>query len=94
MNRDETARLKHRRESFQIRDAGVPSPVDVTPDQHLAVVYPYLPKTTVATTLAKTCRSSEPFGQVSNRFRRRSGPSELKLWLQPDDAAGVAARWF
>ena len=24
MNRDETARLKHRRESFQIRNAGVP----------------------------------------------------------------------
>src|ERR1700730_1804151 len=26
------------------------------------------------------CMSSEPFGQVSNRFKRGSGPSELKLW--------------
>jgi hypothetical protein len=40
------------------------------------------------------CMSSEPFGQVSNRFKRGSGPSELKLWLQNDDAAGVVARWF
>src|SRR5690348_11732433 len=41
-----------------------------------------------------TCMSSEPFGQVSNRFKRGSGSSELKLWLQTDDAAGVVARWF
>ena len=40
------------------------------------------------------CMSSEPFGQVSNRFKRGSGSSELKLWLQTDDAAGVVARWF
>jgi hypothetical protein len=40
------------------------------------------------------CTSSEPFGQVSNRFKRGSGPSELNLWLQSGDAAGVVARWF
>src|ERR1700738_5088887 len=40
------------------------------------------------------CMSSEPFGQVSNRFKRGSGPSELKLWLRVHDAAGVVARWF
>lgn len=40
------------------------------------------------------CMSSEPFGQVSNGFKRGFGPSELKLWLQTDDAAGVVARWF
>jgi hypothetical protein len=40
------------------------------------------------------CMSSEPSGQVSNRFKRGSGPSELKLWLQTDDAAGVVVRWF
>jgi two-component system, NtrC family, response regulator HydG len=28
------------------------------------------------------------------RLKRGSGPSELKLWLQTDDAAGVVARWF
>src|SRR5260370_1081448 len=39
------------------------------------------------------CMSSEPFGQVSNRFKRGSGTSELKLWLQNDDAAGVVSRW-
>src|ERR1700676_746791 len=27
----------------------------------------------------KTCMSSEPFGQVINRFKRGSGPSELQL---------------
>jgi hypothetical protein len=42
----------------------------------------------------RDCMSSEPFGQVSNRFKRGSGPSEMKLWLQTDDAAGVVARWF
>ena len=40
------------------------------------------------------CMSSEPFGQVGNGFKRGSGPSELKLWLQSGDAAGVVARWF
>ena len=28
------------------------------------------------------CMSSEPSGQVSNRFKRGFGPSELKLWLR------------
>ena len=42
----------------------------------------------------KDCMSSEPLGQVSNGFKRGSGPSELKLWLQTDGAAGVVARWF
>src|SRR5208283_5897267 len=40
------------------------------------------------------CTSSEPFGQVSNGIKRGSGPSELKLKLQYDGAAGVVARWF
>ena len=43
---------------------------------------------------ASGCMSSEPFRQVSNKFKRRSGPSELKLWLQVHDAAGVVARRF
>src|SRR5271155_5267321 len=42
----------------------------------------------------RICTSSEPFGQVSNGFKRGSGPSELKLWLREHDAAGVVARWF
>jgi len=29
-----------------------------------------------------SCTSSEPFGQVSNRFKRGSGPSGLRLRLQ------------
>ena len=37
--------------------------------------------------------SSEPFGQVSNRFKRGSGPSGLLL-LQLSSAAGVVARRF
>jgi CBS domain-containing protein len=37
--------------------------------------------------------SSEPFGQVSNGFKRECGPSELKFRLQSGDAAGVVARW-
>jgi hypothetical protein len=45
-------------------------------------------------TVVQWCMSSEPFGQVSNRFKRGSGSSELKLWLRTDDAAGVVARWF
>jgi hypothetical protein len=40
------------------------------------------------------CMSSEPSGQVSNRFKRGFGPSELKFWLRLPDAAGVVARWF
>src|ERR1700730_7893401 len=44
--------------------------------------------------MARGCMSSEPFGQVSNRFKRGSGPSELKLWLRVHDAAGVVAGWF
>ena len=38
-----------------------------------------------------SCMSSEPFGQVSNGFKRGSGPSELKWWLRMHDAAGVVA---
>src|SRR5208282_2530036 len=40
----------------------------------------------------KKCTSSEPFGQVSNGFKRGSGPSGLNLRLQMHDAAGVVAR--
>src|SRR5271155_1537433 len=40
------------------------------------------------------CTSSGPSGQVSNGFKRGSGPSELKLRLQSGGAAGVVARWF
>ena len=39
------------------------------------------------------CTSSEPFGQVSNRIKRGSGPSGLKLRLRMHGAAGVVARW-
>jgi hypothetical protein len=42
---------------------------------------------------AASCMSSEPFGQVSNGFKREYGPSELKFRLQSGDAAGVVARW-
>jgi hypothetical protein len=40
------------------------------------------------------CMSSELSGQVGNRFKRGSGPSELKLRPRMHDAAGDAARWF
>ena len=42
---------------------------------------------------ATPCTSSEPFGQVSNGFKRGSGPSGLNLRLQMHGAAGVVARW-
>jgi len=38
------------------------------------------------------CMSSEPFGQVSERFKRESGPSGLKMRLSPDGAAVVLSR--
>jgi hypothetical protein len=38
------------------------------------------------------CMSSEPFGQVRERIKRESGPSELKLRLPPAGAAAVLAR--
>jgi len=44
-------------------------------------------------TLVNPCTSSEPFGQVSNRIKRGSGPSGLKLRLRMHGAAGVVARW-
>ena len=40
----------------------------------------------------KCCMSSEPFGQVSERFKRESGPSGLKSRLSPDGAAAVLTR--
>jgi hypothetical protein len=40
-----------------------------------------------------SCMSSEPFGQVSDGFKREFGPSELKFRLQFDGAACDVARW-
>jgi predicted Zn-dependent protease len=40
------------------------------------------------------CMSSQPFGQVSERSKRESGPSGLKLGLSPDGEAAVFARSY
>ena len=46
----------------------------------------------IAKALVNKCTSSEPFGQVSNRFKRGSGPSGLRLRLQLSSAAGDVGR--